>query len=133
MLQVRAQTPDGQYVHIPAEESLDVLLESDHIEQRFGQPQRPRGNRRRCSLDRHRARPNQTFARCAHRDVLQYPRFRDGTAGAIQLHMHMVAVPVLPAAHDERSGDARFVKAAERGPAATIDAKFWCEFASLGG
>ena len=34
MLQVRAQTPIGQYIHVSAEKLLNVLLEGDDIEQR---------------------------------------------------------------------------------------------------
>jgi hypothetical protein len=34
MLQVRAQTAIGQYIHVSAEQLLNVLLEGDDIEQR---------------------------------------------------------------------------------------------------
>lgn len=34
MLEVRAQTAIGQYIHVSSKKLLNVLLEGDHIEQR---------------------------------------------------------------------------------------------------
>jgi hypothetical protein len=97
MLQIRAQTAIGQYIHASAEKLLNVLLEGDDIEQRSA----------RLNVDEEI--DVAVFMVITARDRAEHPDMANAvTSGAVQDFATVTAEPFKPhASNDSRLGSCR--------------------------